>query len=1280
MAREWTPAQAAAIDERDRTLLVSAAAGSGKTATLTERIIRTLTDPEKKGDISRMLIVTFTRSAAAELRVRISAALNEAMAQNGYSAHLSRQLLLLPGARISTIDSFCLDLVRANAAQIGLSPAFRLADPAEDRLLLDSAMNRLIEDCYEGTVDFCDGNAFCALVDCLTGSRGDKGLSELLLGLYDKTQGFARAHYVIADMADTLVTAAENAPFLTPWGSYLRDRTAEIADAWITRYEEQNARLALDEHASVGYLPAFEADLADLRAFRRALNGDYTAARSALSAFRKPGLRSLRGDKKSTEATRAQQMRESFYSAIKKLRERSFAYTEEEWRATLPALGEKVGLIGRILAVFGDRVWEEKKRRGICSFNDLSHGALRLLMDGQGNPTPLAAEIGRDLDAVYVDEYQDVNEVQHRLFELIANPRTRFMVGDIKQSIYGFRGAQPEIFARTRQAFPTLEKAGEESPAASLSLSKNFRSLPPVLAFTNLVFGRLMEGVGAHIDYREEEDKLIPGRHSEAIPPRVTVALFDKDQGKNLETNCLFNESKRAEEKKTNATSDDVDEYDEEEEAVGDTPDAEAEYVAKTIHELLSSGRRIGDRLLCPGDIAILLRRGAPGERFVKALSAYGIRAETASKRGFFLNPEILLALSLLNVVDNPRRDVYLAGLLRSPLYGFSMDDLIAIRRTADASPDHRGCSLYEALCLYNVSNPDFEKGHRFLEALATYRRMAEGQPVDRLIWQLYRETGLLSLAGADKNGSPAARRANLMLLYDYARRFEASSYRGLYNFINYINEAIERGQSIEEGHPQSERMDTVRIMTIHQSKGLEFPICFLSDCGAGFMKRDAQGTLLFSRSLGCGLKLRDRTGLARIMNPVYHAISESILAAAIEEEMRILYVALTRPRDQLFVTATIRDPHAAVEKALDRHLPLSAAEAYACRSFAEMILAAAAGDPSYDLIFPAEHGENEGTRVLQNGEAAQEQNAATEINADEVTAAVAILSDRFAYVYPHKHLTDLPGKMSVSRLYPTVLDEGEAEAPPVPGIPQGGVNEAEVDTRVSPMDEISLPDTLYLQDPDRAEDIAQDIADSANGYLPRFMGGERDSAARAGTATHLFMQFCDFARLRREGAEAELARLTEQRFLSEEDAALVRLYEIKRFVGSTLLDALTGGGRLYRELRFHARMPAAAFTADPEKKAVYEGETVLVQGVMDGVLVRPNGEIWLVDYKTDRLTAEERRSPDAAAKKLCARHALQLSYYAEACRQIFGKRPDRVMIYSLPLGDTIDVPVNNIM
>ncbi len=1224
MARSWTAAQASAIETRDRTLLVSAAAGSGKTATLTERIIRTLTDPQNPGDISRMLVVTFTRAAAAELRTRISLALQAAMVESGHSPHLSRQLLLLPGAHISTIDSFCLDLVRGNAVTLGLSPAFRLADPAEVLLLQHSVLDRLIEDAYAGEIACCNGDVFCRVVDCLTGGRGDGDLPDMLLSLYNKTEGFAQGHRVITNIAEKLrLPFAE--PFDTPWGGYLRDRTVAGIDAYVARYRTAIHDLETDPAGSVKYLPVFKGEYTGLLALRAAMNAGYSAARDALFSFPKGNLKGIATDQKTDVTVNAAAMRTDMFKDFAKWGERRFAYTAEEWGETLPQLGEAVGLIGRLLGEFSDRLWEEKKRRCILSFSDLSHAALRLLSYEDGTPTPLAAEIGRDFDAVYIDEYQDVNEVQHRLFELLSGPRSRFMVGDIKQSIYGFRGAQPEIFSAIRHAFPPLGTPGDD-PAASVSLSQNFRSQPPVLAFANLVFGRLMQGVGEHIGYREAEDALIPGRPADPCAPRVTVALFEKEP----EPDNTLPADETGEE-----AEDGLPQKEENETTV---EAAEAAYVARKIYEILQSGREINGRAVRPGDFAILTRRGAPGEQFEQALAAYGIRAETASRRGFFMNPEVLLTLSLLNVVDNPRRDIYLAGLLRSPLFGFSMDDLIALRREAETDGESAGCSLYEALCRYNINHPEFEKGHGFLERLARYRRMAEGQPVDRLIWYLYRETGLLSLAGTDKSGSPATRRANLMLLYDYARRFEAASYRGLYNFIAYINEAIERGQSIDGGSERSERTDTVRIMTIHQSKGLEFPICFLSDCGAGFMKRDATGKLLFDRTLGAALCLRDESGFARIGNPVYYAVSDAMLCAGIEEEMRVLYVALTRPREELYVTATLKHVYKEVERAATYTAPLGASDAYSCRHFADMVLRAAAADTSFDLVFPAQ--EEAPDIPLLICEDAPVETVANE--PAEIADAAAVLSRRFAYEYPYRHRTDLPNKLSVSHLYPTVLD-GAEEVLDAPGT--------------------SVPDT---------DAPLQGVA-----YLPRFMGGEGENkAARAGTATHLFMQFCDFARLRDGGAETELARLVEARFLTQEDADLVRLREIQLFADSRFLSDLLGGGHLYRELRFHARLPAAAFTANTDRKEAYRGETVLVQGVMDGVLLRPDGALWLFDYKTDRLTREEKNNPNLAKEKLAARHALQLSYYALACRDIFGRLPDRVLIYSLPLGDVLDIPV----
>lgn len=426
-----------------------------------------------------------------------------------------------------------------------------------------------------------------------------------------------------------------------------------------------------------------------------------------------------------------------------------------------------------------------------------------------------------------------------------------------------------------------------------------------------------------------------------------------------------------------------------------------------------------------------------------------------------------------------------------------------------------------------------------------------------------------------------------------------------------------------------SEREETVRLMTIHQSKGLEFRACFLSDCGRGFNKSDTRAPLLFDRRLGCAVKLRDETGFVRLRNPVYNAVADSIRDAAIEEESRVLYVALTRAKERLFVTATVGKEMLLRSEA--DGFTVNASDVYACASYAEMLAKTAFAHPSYHFRFIPYKEENPTPCVAKTEETAE-----TQAGGAEEEALFCTFSARFSHVYEDASLGDLPSKLSVSQLYPAVLDGSEEEFATV----------------APPQDEVEFTPVV-----------------------PRFLSGEKKSAADAGTATHLFLQFCDFARLREEGAAAELARLTARGFLPEEKASLVRLDEIEKFRHSALLSELLAGGKLYRELRFNVRLPATAFTEDEARRKAYAEESVLVQGVMDGVLVGEDGRLTLFDYKTDRLTQEEKANPTLAAEKLLARHRLQLGYYAAACARIFGRLPDRVAVYSLALGDTVDLP-----
>lgn len=1268
--RQWTAQQAAAIRERNKTLLVSAAAGSGKTATLTERVIRTLTDPEHPGDISRMLIVTFTRAAAAELRTRIAAALTEEIHHGRHAAHLSRQVLLLSGAPICTIDSFCLDIVRKNAVRTGLSPAFRLSDTAENDLLLHDCMERLLEDCYAGTVrpNLPDGGESAApsfedLFDVLLGRRQDDHLSEFLLKVYRGMTGHA-------DFPDTILHAADDMraqvglPFAqTTWGGFLLRRARDNWQMHLSRYEDILPDLAANEATRRAYLPVFEEDAAMLRRLiALAADGRYEPLRAAWkeAADGKTRLGPVKQDEQTELSARARKMRDALYKKeIGQIGQRFFSYSEEEWQAFLPREAMYITLLGQLMQEFHRRVMEEKKKRNLYAFDDVTRAALDLLCEPDGSPTLLAREVSADYDYVYVDEYQDVNEVQHRIFAALSTSRNRFMVGDVKQSIYAFRGAQPAIFAAARQAYPPLKE--DDAPAATLTLSENFRSEKNILDFVNLVYGGMMSAIGESIGYVPATDDLVAGRTPSPDAPPVCVRLFCSRAAGDApeEEDDAAREGEPAEDASAEDTAAPADE---------ESPGPEAEFVAQEILRLLREEKRTDGRPFSPGDIAILTRTGNGGARFARALAAAGIRAETDVRAGFFMNTEIMLAVSLLNVIDNPRRDVHLAGVLRSPLYGFTLDDLVRIRMENGSVAPREGC-LYEALCAYMAKNPTFEKGAHFLAALSDFRHAAEGQPVDRLIAYIYRESGLLTLSGEDgSDATAAARRENLMTLYDYARRFEASTFHGLYSFIAYLNEVLAKDHTIEESHAFSDRSDAVRLLKIHQSKGLEYPVVFVCDAGRGFNKKDAQDTLLYCDTLGPAVMLRDESGFARLRNPLYEAVSAQIRDSALEEESRVLYVALTRPRERLYVTGTVPNADATLERAAQHGRFFSAAAVYDCHHYMDMILSAAekaGGTDQFDFAVITGENQPDGRPVCRETDNTPPDAPLLSANGENEkggapTVSAADLRGRFDYVYPARYLTELPSKLSVSALYPTVLDGTDAEYE----ILRTGPDETD----------------------DGTNDIREETSNTAgmgapvccetqkNHTLPRFLGGARNTAAQAGTATHLFLQFCDFARLRDEGAAAELARLVEQHFIDSADGKLVRLPEAEAFRQSAFFRALLQPDvHLYRELRFHVRMPAAAFTEDPARRAALGGETLLVQGVMDGVARLPDGTLWLFDYKTDRLTAGEMRDPSAAARKLIARHGAQLGYYAAACRDIFGRVPDRVAIYSLALGEAVD-------
>ena len=1190
MARNWTKAQLSAIEASGRELLVSAGAGSGKTAVLTERIIRRLTDPESPAEITRMLVVTFTHAAADELKERISSALTQALAKQPHDRRLARQLLSLDRAKISTIHSFCLDILRENVGGNGPSTGFRIADIAEMTLLRKSIMNELIDDYYSGGVDAFPIDDFGAFADTFVGTKSDDALADIFLGIEDDLSSFTEHIEFIKKFAAELTSDEEDFG-KTRCGKEILGLIGGRLGVYRDVFAQILSELLSDEKLTKVYYPAFSDDIDFIdRVVFACEQGDYFAASELFSGFEPTRLGSARGVALSPEIEYAKAVRDDFKKDVKKLGGEYFSLTREQLAGNCRDTADALNKLYTLLSAFLERFEAEKHRRSLVDFGDLERLAYNTLVGSDGTPTDAARAVAERYDEIYIDEYQDVNALQDAIFAAVSNGRNRFMVGDIKQSIYAFRGAEPMIFADYRRRFGTLDDGRDNG--AAIFLSNNFRCDKRVIDFTNIVSGCLFTSGRGDIPFTKD-DLLI---HSKV----------DTEQGEPVHVVL-------------------VDGSDEEDDS--DVSLREAEYIAGEISRLLKEGKKNNGEPIRPSDIAILMRsEKAHSAALAAAFDACGIPYHNSGNGDFFENAEILLALCILNIIDNPTRDIYLAGALRSPVFGFTLDDLVNIRKISSD-----GC-LYDALRLY-CGKEDFPKGREFLNKFARWRERAEGMPVDRLLWYIYTDTDLLALVYDKEN---AARRANLMLLYEYARRFEASSFKGLYNFIRYINDVLEEKAQLKNAQIQGEASDTVKLMTIHHSKGLEFPVCFVCGTGKKFNEMDLKSNIIIERSLGISLKLSDSTGFARYDTPIRRALISRLSDSMLEEEMRVLYVAMTRARERLYITALVKNPEQMLETAELSADRLSRYVVMKNGGYMRWILMALlhherthSGELPYviETVLPCSE-----TVDISPLEAVLPSIPAP---TDELAALVR---ERFDFVYPHAAASKLPAKLSVSKLVPTLLDEDAAE-----------------------LDEPTVPYSFEGKRPLFLDSYA----------APTATGAER------GTATHLFMQFCDFSRFYNtddiaQTVEDEAARLAERRFITKRMASLVNVRQLARFFAGDTFAEICASPRVIREHRFNVKLPASEFTQDASLAAALDGETVLVQGVIDCFYENPDGTLTLIDYKTDHISPELDR--DGAVQLLLERHRLQLMYYKSACEKITAKRVSRVAIYSFALGETVEV------
>lgn len=1262
---KWTPAQLEAITLKGTDILVGAAAGSGKTASLTERIVSSIVSGG--ADVSRILAVTFTKAAAAELKSRISNALRRAAAGNPGNRRIARQLSLLPGASIGTIHSFCLTLLRSHYAELGIPPDIRVADEAEASLLRRECMEETIDAFYNGDLTIKSTNLdFATAADNISDPKGDGKLASTLLSLYEKLSGHPEKQKFLYTSADKLEAGANAGAgfFATAYGEPIK----RYLDGIFEHYEAVLAatcdEFAQDVDYAKKYLPTFEYSLNFVRRARSFIKEDnYAGLREHLAKYEAPKLGGIRGRE---HTPRVEYFREA-RTKLKKIIDEVYAsYLSADKEAVAESMRRTANVlraIADVLTEFEANYSKAKLSRSLCDFSDLEHMAIRLLYDENGERSPAARAIASRYDAIYIDEYQDVNLVQEKIFSAIGNGKNMFMVGDVKQSIYGFRGAEPGVFDERRRRY--LKSGGGKY----IFMSENFRSEAPIIDFVNAVCAPLFKTSRLYYD---KSDDLVAARKTDAgfTPPSPRVVIIEKPHGYKDE-NCDSDGENQSEIENT---------------ITGDDFDREAEWVAAEIARIIKTESKSDGSPYSPGDFAILLRSAkevAPA--FEDALRRHGVMSINDTAANFFECPEVLLVLCFLNVIDNPLRDIYTSGALRSPVFGFTLDDLVrlklaygtpvytALRRAAaDAAAIMSGNGDVEA----KLPPELYSKCSHATETILRWRDVARSAPADELIKRIYADTGIRALVYADANATGTSkeyRDANLTALYERARAYEASRFRGLHRFIDFINGMIEAEANNPAPRPTGGDENAVHIMTIHQSKGLEFPVVFVSRCGRERSREDEKKPILIDSKIGAAMKLRaDDSGKSPVIIDTLprKSLAAAAAMASAEEEMRVLYVALTRAKERLYVTSCVPDPeklvryHVSGAEFFSRHTVMSE------RTYIGWILASL-GSSGVDIKskaeiirvgdeLPSAQASEPFAKVKEDVEGvtsaeirlAERENAKdaadTGENADEesstqikVSEYEKLFRERFCYQYPYARIGAIPAKITVSHLYPDSLDEDmEPKA------------DIDIDTDVG---KSTFSDTTSIRLPPYAS----------------LLHKNRDEAALRGTATHLFLQFCDFAAAEKYGVEAEADRLTTAGFITKEDREIINIHEVENFLRSDIYRRMKAARRVWREQRFRLRLPAAFFSRREDKESIFGDEKILVQGVIDSFFVEDDGGVIIIDYKTDRLSRAELNNPALAAAKLIPRHSRQLAYYRAAVSLLLDVPQKSItpLIYSLPLG-----------
>lgn len=1225
MAAKWTKEQQQVIDLRKRNILVSAAAGSGKTAVLVERILQLVMEEEHPVDIDRLLVVTFTNAAASEMRERVSLALEGKLKACPGNAHLERQLTLLHNSQITTIDSFCLYLIRNYFERIDLDPSFRIGDENELKLIKQDVAEKVLEEAYEEKTE-----AFTDFVESFATGKRDNGLTEMILQLYSLAVSYPRPDKWLESCMDNYTLVTQREAHSDVGCSFLQGILADARELFQGLLEDLKAaeRVCLEPGGPATYLAAIEQEKQQLERLLACETYEQLAKEAAFIHFDR-----LKAVPKGTDGELKQlamDIRTYAKEALTKYCTRYLATDMEQLSGELSVCKGRVEELVRLTECFMEAFSEEKRQKGIVDFSDLEHYALEILLDSQGNPTSVAEEFSEYFEEIMIDEYQDSNQVQELLLSSMKKKDRNniFMVGDVKQSIYKFRLARPELFMEKLESY-----TDSESDAQKIILGKNFRSRYQVLESVNYIFSQIMRKELGNISY-DEEVALYPG------------AVYPEGEKQAYHTEILLTE--------TDKSVEDLDVWELEARAIGQ----EILKVTDGNHGLqIADQTREGFRRTELQDIVVLFRTMTGwAETFSRVFEEMGIPVRTESATGFFETQEVQTLLSVLHILDNPRQDIPMASVLKAPFFAFSNEELAFIRAEF---PDK---CLYEAIkecclrgkmarelsvirdkqaLLKHISDELLARLEVFLAWLANLRERIMHNSVSKLLQLVLKETHYMEMAEALPGGMQ--KKANILLLLDKARDYEKTSYHGVFHFLRYIEQIQKMDVDFGEASFAKEQ-NQVRFMSIHKSKGLEFPVVFVAGMAKQFNMQDTRSRLVMHPDFGIGMDYVDVKNRWKRPTLLKHYIQGKMKEESLGEELRVLYVAMTRAKEKLYLSAALEDfdklwkKHQHLRSTEERQLPkhrLTQAASYLdwiiaalMRSDALMSFAMEQGFSSEECGRRNRYPEYFSIRRMDLSNFLEtemdlqiEENVQVEdfIAKHHVPSDQSELEERLTFSYPYEGEREIPSTISVTELKKRAMhqrEEGEEE---------------------------------YF----REEEVIP--------YIPEFMKEETETPGNIrGNAYHKVMECLDFSKTDSLSAiAAQLRNMVETKAMTGEEAAMVSPERIFAFTESDVgrrMAKAAEKGKLYRESQFVMGLDT--------KELGYEtgGEPVLVQGIID-VYFEEAGKLVLLDYKTDRVFH---------AKELVDKYRIQLELYEKALTRSKKLEVCQRIIYSFHLGKEI--------